>query len=70
MQILILIDVQYSEKAVFNLEKGSNCENHSYSGSHHPIKKSSPAKFLIFPLPTPPPPLNDIWKVLYYHKRF
>ena len=70
MQILILIDVQYSEKAVFNLEKGSNCENNSYSGSHHPVKKSSSAKLLISPLPTRPPPLNAIWKILYYHNRF
>ena len=37
MLILILIDVQYSQKAVFSFEKGLNGQNHS-SGSHHPIK--------------------------------
>ena len=40
MLILILIDVQYSHKAVFSFKKGSNCQNHSSSGSHHPVKKS------------------------------
>ena len=50
MLILILIDVQYSLKAVFTFEKGSNCQSHSSSGSHHPVKKSPcPAKFLIPP---------------------
>ena len=39
MLILILIDVQYSQKAVFSFEQGSNGQNHS-SGSHHPVKKS------------------------------
>ena len=38
MLILILIDVQYSQKAVFSFEKGSNCQNHSSSGSHHLLK--------------------------------
>ena len=38
MLILILIDVQYSQKAVFRFEKGMNCQNHSSSGSLHPIK--------------------------------
>ena len=53
MLILILIDVQYPQKAVFSFEKGSNCQNHSSSGSLHPVKKFSPVKFLI-----PPPPLG------------
>ena len=35
MLILILIDVHHSQKAVFGLEKGSNCQNHSSSGSLH-----------------------------------
>ena len=38
MLILILIDVLYSQKAVFSFEKGSNGQNHS-SCSHHPVKK-------------------------------
>ena len=38
MLILILIDVQYSQNAVFSSEKGSNNQNHS-SGFHHLVKK-------------------------------
>ena len=41
MLILILIDVQYLQKAVFSFEKGSNDQNH-FSDSHHPVKKFSP----------------------------
>ena len=75
MLILILIDVQYSQKADFSFEKGLNRENHSSSGSHHPIKKSPQCNFQS-PLPTvgnlpPPPPLSPLplfakpwgWKV-------
>ena len=51
MLILILIDVHYSQKDVFSFEKGLNGENHSSSGSHHPLKKIPPAKFLIPPTP-------------------
>ena len=40
MLILILIDVQYSQKAVFNFEKDSNC----------PIKISDPKIFVNSPL--------------------
>ena len=40
MSILILIDVQYTQKAVFSFEKGLNCQNHSSSGSLHPVKNS------------------------------
>ena len=40
MLILILIDVQYSQKAVFSFE-GLNFQNHSISGNHYPVKKSS-----------------------------
>ena len=47
MLILILIDVQYSQNAIFSFEWGSNCKNHSSSGSHHLLKK-----FPLFP-PTP-----------------
>ena len=46
MVILILIDVQYSQNAVFSFEKGSNCQNHSFSDSHHKVKKFSPGKNL------------------------
>ena len=46
MPILILIDVQYSQKAVFSFEKGSNHQNHPSSGSFYLlVKKSSPARF-------------------------
>ena len=56
--ILVLIDAQYSQKAVFGFEKGSNRQNHSSSGFLHPVKKSplpSPIKF-----PIPPTPLKAI----------
>ena len=50
MLILILIDVQYSQKAVFSFEKGSNCQNHSSPGSFHLVKEiSHPLKFPIPP---------------------
>ena len=39
--VLILIDIQYSKKAVFSFEKGWNHQNHS-SGSHHSVTKSPP----------------------------
>ena len=35
----------------FSFEKGSNRQNHSSSGSLHPVKKSTPSKI---PTPTPP----------------
>ena len=52
MLILILIDVQYSQKAVFSFEKGSNCQNHHSSPcSHHTVKKIPPKKnFQFHPL--------------------
>ena len=49
MLIFILINVQYLQNVVFHFEKGSNGQNHSSSGSNHPIKKS-PANFHIPPL--------------------
>ena len=49
MLILILIDVQYSQNAVFTFGKDLNHQNHSSSGSHHQVEKSPPAKFLILP---------------------
>ena len=48
MLILILFDAQYSQNAVVSFEKGLNCQNHSSSCSHHPVKK------------IPPPPLSKI----------
>ena len=50
MLILILIDVQYSQKAVFSFEKETNRQNHSSIGFLQPVKKSVSLK-----LPTPPP---------------
>ena len=48
MLILILIDVQYSQKAVFSFEKGLSGQNYSSSGSHH-LEKNPPSK-----ISTPP----------------
>ena len=48
MLILVLIDVQYSQKAVFSFEKGLNGQNHC-SGFHHPVKNHPQAKFPIPP---------------------
>ena len=42
MLILVLTDVQYSWKAVLSFKKGSNCQNHSSSGSLYSVKKFSP----------------------------
>ena len=49
LPILILIGVQYSQNAAFSFEKGSNCQNHFSSGSHHLVKNPPSAKFLISP---------------------
>ena len=54
MLIVILIDVQYLQKAVFSFEKRSNGQNYSSSGSYHPIKKSPQQNFWF------PPPLNAV----------
>ena len=48
MLILILIDVQYSQNVVFSFEKFLNCQNHSFSGSHHLVKKSPHQCLLLF----------------------
>ena len=61
MLILILIDVQYSQKAVFSFEKGLNRQNHSSSGSLHLVKKIPPSKISNFPQP-----LTAIWKTPIY----
>ena len=53
MFILILIDVQYSQKAVFSFEKGLNCQNHYSLGSLHLVMPPPPTrKFSDSPLPT------------------
>ena len=49
MLILILIDVQYSQKTVFHFKKGSNGQNHSFSGPHHPVTPQ-------WNFQSPPPP--------------
>ena len=64
MLILILIDVQYSQKVVFSFEKGLNCQNLSSSGFLHPVKKSPlPVKFPIPPQwGNPPTPYHYLEK--------
>ena len=49
--MLILIDVQYSQKAVFSFEKGSDRQNHSSSGSVQSVKNPHSVKFPIPPNP-------------------
>ena len=51
MLTLILIDAQYSHKAIFDFEKGSIGKNHSSSGSHSPIKKPSQSPSPVHSLP-------------------
>ena len=60
MLIFILIDVQYSQNAVFSFEKGSNHRNHSSSGSLYLVKKFPPVKF-----PIPPNPLSPFGRPQY-----
>ena len=48
MLILILIDVQYLQNAVFSFEKFSISQNRSSSGSHHLAKKSPQQCSLLF----------------------
>ena len=38
MLILILNDIQHSQKVVSSFEKSSSWQNHSFSGSLHPLK--------------------------------
>ena len=52
MLLFILIDVHYSEKAVFSFEKGSNYQNQFSSGSLYLVKKIPPSKISDSP-PTP-----------------
>ena len=51
MLIFILVDVQYSQNAVFSFEKCGNHENHSSSGFHLPVKNSLISKISYPPLP-------------------
>ena len=60
MLTFILIDVQHSRKTVFSFKKGSNRQNHSSSGSLHPVKLPQ-VKFPILPQP-----LTAIWKTPIY----
>ena len=47
MLVLILIDVQYYQNAVFSFEKFSNQQNHS-SDSHHLVKEIPAAVLTTF----------------------
>ena len=51
MLVLILIDVQYLQKAVFSFGKGSYGQNYFSSGSQHPA--INPPQQIFWP---PPPP--------------
>ena len=67
MSILILIDVKFSKEADFSFEKSSNRQNHSFSGSLHPVKKFPHSKISDSnPLPEgfSHPPRTAIWKTL------
>ena len=68
MLILILIDVQYSQKAVFSFEKGLNHQNHPSPGSLHLVKRFPPSKISNPPTSrggfTPPPTLYHYLKNL------
>ena len=77
--ILILIDVQYSQKAVISFQKGSNGQNQSFSGFQHLVEKTPPPpphrKILISPILgggifPPPPTFNAIWKTLHIVSSF
>ena len=65
MLIFILIDVQYSQKAGFSFEKGSNCQNHCSSDSLHPVKKISPSKISDSPQPLTAILKTDIYITLW-----
>ena len=65
--MLILIDVQYSQKAVFSFEKGLNCQNHSSSGSLHPVNSPHPQLEFLIPPPQPLPLFGKPWMVASKH---
>ena len=58
MLLLILIDVQYSQKAIFSFKKGLNCQDHSSSGSFHPVNLPPPIKISDSPHSPPLPPYH------------
>ena len=51
MLILFLIDVQYSQKAVFSFEKEKHRQNHSSIGFLQPVKKIRLVKISNSPTP-------------------
>ena len=51
MVILILINVQYLQNAVFKFEKGLNHLNPSFSGSQHPLKNFPQQNCSFLPMP-------------------
>ena len=61
MLILILIDVQYSQKAVFSFEKFVNCQNHISSGFLH-LVKNLPHQNVRFSQSHPHPPSPTSYK--------
>ena len=61
MLTLILINVQYSQTAVFRFEKGPNCQNHSSPVSHHPAKPP-PSSVHYFLTKSPGNSLSFRWK--------
>ena len=65
MLILILIHVQYSQNAVFSFEKRLDHQNHSSSGSHHPVKLPPPQRNFMGEGGIYPPLLTAIWKTLW-----
>ena len=48
MLVLISVDVQYSQNAVYGFEKFSNRQKHSFSDSHHLVKKFPQQCSLLF----------------------
>ena len=62
MLILILIDVQYWQEAVFSFEKGLNGQDHS-SDSHYVVKKFHLQQNFWFP---PPLTVISLLKPKYY----
>ena len=58
MLVLILIDVQYLQKAVFSFGKGSYGQNYFSSGSQNPPIK--PPHKIFCPPPPPPPTLTPL----------
>ena len=70
MLVLILIHVQYSQKAVFSLHKGSNRRNHPSLDSLHPAKKSPPPYHCGWEFTHSPPPFIVLWKTLHQWNEF